>query len=105
MAVVAMSRRPAIDWLKFELVVFEHPTAGRVAALVPVVPEDAPYALREGVARRRLLSLTGECPCGAESDLPAPPAVAEFMVKEIDHEARCPAIDKKLEKAIRRWQR
>jgi hypothetical protein len=39
----------------------------RVAYLLPVIPDDAPPLVREGIARRRLAALEGRCPCGGRS--------------------------------------
>jgi hypothetical protein len=71
-------------------------TGRRITFVLPVVPEDAPYRVREGIARRRLTALTGACPCGATMTLGDANAV---------HEYGCPAITATLEKAIRRWAR
>ncbi len=32
--------------------------------VVPIIPDQAPQHVREGLARQRLLLLTGQCPCG-----------------------------------------
>lgn len=42
----------------------------RVAAVLPVVPEDADPEVREAIARRRVVMLEGRCPCGAVRQLP-----------------------------------
>lgn len=73
----------------------------RVGAVLPVVPEGAPYAVREGIARRRLVVLDGRCPCGAELAL----TDARAGRLTVAHEDRCPARDARLRKAIRRWAR
>lgn len=46
------------------------PGVGRVGVILPIVHEDAHPSVREGVARRRLCLLTGECPCGARVTMP-----------------------------------
>lgn len=70
----------------------------RVLLVLPQIPEgDAPYAVREGIARRRITALRGECPCGA--------IMARDSTAEAVHESRCPAVTKVLLKAIRRWAR
>lgn len=88
-----------------ELVVSVHPRLGqRIVYVLPVIPEDAPYVVREGIARRRVAATTGECPCGAVVDygdrLPGQAGVAEVL-----HERSCPAATAKLIKACRRWIR
>lgn len=55
--------------LRDEVVVFHRAGVGNVAAVLPVIPEGAPYKVREGIARRRITTLTGKCPCGATLDL------------------------------------
>ena len=90
---------------------------GTTAAMVlPVIPEDAPHEVREGVARRRLVMETGECPCGAELAGPnrrqrrqmardrARGQGALWQVT-VRHEDDCPALDGPLYDAIRRWRR
>jgi len=37
----------------------------RTLFLVPTIPDDAPGPVREGLARRRLATISGLCPCGA----------------------------------------
>lgn len=83
---------------------FTLPDGGRGLAVLPVIPDDAPYLVREGIARRRITSLTGECPCGARLDYPA--AIrGGVSIAEIEHEPGCAAITTKLAKAMRRWLR
>ncbi len=80
--------------------------AGRRAVLVlPVIPDDAPYVIREGIARRRIAAHTGQCPCGAVTDYGALPGPGEAGAGEVWHEFGCPAETKLLQKAIRRWAR
>jgi hypothetical protein len=38
-----------------------------IVFLLPVIPDDAPPLVREGIARRRLVVICGECPCGGRS--------------------------------------
>jgi hypothetical protein len=82
-----------------ELVLFEHAIFGRVLAVLPMIPDDAPYRVREGIARRRLTVVTGQCPCGARIDY----TQTRGGVVRVEHERRCPADDDRLTKAIRRW--
>ena len=90
--------------LRDEVIVGTHPTTWATTVYVlPGIPDGAPYAIREGIARRRLTALEGRCPCGAVAVIDAQPGtVGSFTV---EHEDRCPAITETLTKAIRRWQR
>jgi hypothetical protein len=69
----------------------------KTAYVLPVVPEDAPAAVREGIARRRLVALTGVCPCGARAVLPsrkerrAARRAGRVAWVLIEHESGCPA--------------
>lgn len=83
---------------------FTLPTGGRALAVLPTIPVDAPYRVREGIARRRVTATTGTCPCGATVDYDAAQA-GRFNVAEVRHDARCPADTAKLLKEIRRWSR
>jgi len=76
----------------------------RVAYVLPIVPDGAPYAVAEGIARRRLAAMTGRCPCGASVDYGDRKA-RQVMVGNVVHTASCPASDARLVKAIRRWVR
>lgn len=84
-----------------EIVTFHIDGVGDVAAALPVIPEDAPYRVREGIARRRVAAITGKCPCGARVDYQAP----GNGVVEVEHERLCPADTDRLVRAIRRWSR
>ncbi len=91
--------------LRDELIIGIHPVLKvKTAYVLPVIPDAAPYAVREGIARRRITSLTGTCPCGAVLDVgtPVPGEVASIAV---EHEDGCPAITTRLAKALRRWVR
>ena len=88
-----------------ELIIGTHPVLGvRTAFVLPKIPDAAPFAVREGLARRRITAMTGQCPCGAvlEVGTPVPGEVASIAV---EHEDGCPAITTKLAKAVRRWMR
>lgn len=50
--------------------------------VVPILKEDFPTDLKEALARRRLMALTGRCPCGAWTD--------EDGLVLVEHPARCP---------------
>lgn len=91
--------------LRDEVLVADNPVLGRrLACLVPVIPDGAPYAVREGMARRRIAATTGTCTCGAVVDYGQADA-GEVGVGEVDHERRCPASTTKLVKAVRWWRR
>jgi hypothetical protein len=87
-----------------ELVIFNHPTRGRTLAVLPVIPESAPWPVREGITRRRIVVVTGQCPCGARLDLQAA-REGRVGVAGVEHEGRCPAATATLAKAVRRWSR
>lgn len=90
--------------LRDEVVRFHIPGVGNAVAVLPVIPEDAPYRVREGIARRRTTAVTGTCPCGAAVDYHA--AVrGGANVAEAEHDRLCPADTDRLVKAIRRWRR
>lgn len=64
------------------------------------IRESDPPAVREGLARRRVLALTGQCPCGAAS--PFDSRVSPGLVLEaITHAADCPASSRALSAAMR----
>ena len=85
------------------------PGVGRVTMVLPVVPEDGSPALREGIARRRLVMLDGTCPCGAKRTLPnwaTRRAMARSTRRgpdtwsvDIPHAEDCPASDAQLRKS------
>lgn len=90
--------------IRDELVSFEIDGRGPVVALLPTIPDAAPYRVREGIARQRIAAVTGECPCGAQADYNAA-RVDGMNVAEVMHDRRCPADTDRLAKAIRRWAR
>lgn len=71
------------------------------------VPEDAPPAVREGLARRALVARSGRCPCGAQVAMPsraerrAAQRAAQPMRRPVEHEHDCPAADENLVPALR----
>lgn len=69
-----------------------------------MIPEDAPFRIREGIARRRIAAMTGVCPCGASVDYAAALA-GSVSVAEVLHERACPADTDTLVTAVRRWKR
>lgn len=66
--------------------------------LGPTLSEDAPHVVREGIARRRLVVTTGQCPCGARMPRPSR-AQRRQMCRQggvweatVSHEIDCPAV-------------
>lgn len=71
----------------------------RTLYVVPVIPDDAPEHIREGLARRRLAAISGTCPCGAQR-----PKLSRQQLRQarrggepsglvIHHDDQCPATD------------
>ena len=84
----------------------EHPVravAGGVTVLIvaPEIPDNAPAAFREGLARRRLVSAGQRCPCGAALALSAPVGIAgaagRVIYARVMHEDDCPAVSPALD--------
>lgn len=80
----------------------------KFAFVLPIVREDLPAAVREGLARRRITVLEGTCPCGATF---RPPNRAErrraartgqLLRASVAHENGCPATDEAIITALRR---
>jgi hypothetical protein len=69
------------------------------------IRESDPPAVREGLARRRLLATEGRCPCGAE--VPFDPAIIApgIVSAAVVHEADCPAAEANLSAALRTGRR
>lgn len=60
-------RRAAPPTIAHEITTFRDPHAGTVLAVVPVIPDDAPAGVREGIVRRRLVATTGHCHAAAHA--------------------------------------
>jgi len=91
--------------IREEMLVGDHPILKqRVAYLLPVIPDHAPYMIREGIARRRIAATTGQCPCGAVVNY-GEHHPGKVSIGEVLHERSCPADTAKLVKACRRWMR
>ncbi len=89
--------------LQDEVLVGTHPVLGvRTVFVLTVIPDAAPYSVREGIARRRITTLTGTCPCGAVMNIGDLQA-GEITDVDTEHEDGCPAITTILAKAVRRW--
>ncbi len=97
-----------------EVVVVDVPGIGRVAYMLPVVPEDAPPLAREGLTRRRLAALTGRCPCGTigeplsrqqrrAQERARAKGSTDVLHARFEHEADCPAVDDNLVPILRAW--
>lgn len=81
--------------------------------VVPTVPEDAPPVVREGLARRRITTIKGVCPCGG-SRPKLPRSVrrrlaragqpAELHSVAVEHEHDCPAVAQETEAHMRGWR-
>lgn len=84
--------------------------ADRALIVTSVIPEDAPADVREGLARRLVVSTGGRCPCGAEMVMPnrqerrAAMHGGEVVHVAIWHESDCPAGEELLTASIERWQ-
>lgn len=76
-----------------------------VLIAAPVVAEADPPRVREGIARRRALALTGACPCGAVAVMPSRAQrraalraarraghTGVSVVVDVDHAPGCPAV-------------
>lgn len=79
----------------------------RTALVAASIPDNAPAAVREGLARRRLTVTTGSCPCGAVLRLPprrerrAAARSGRALHVRIEHEDDCPAVTANIERAWR----
>lgn len=76
----------------------------RALFVTPAIPDDAPPEVREGIARRRLVFSEGRCPCGAVLTIPENRPPGSAGIARVEHEADCPASDKALTAALRRWK-
>ena len=84
------------------------------AYVVPVIPDDAPATVREGITRRRLATINGRCPCGATRP-PMPRAVRRRLQRHqappeaydasIVHEDDCPAVHPDTLAWLNGWRR
>ncbi|MGC5583035.1 hypothetical protein [Ornithinimicrobium sp. W1665] len=70
------------------------------------VPEDAPLAVREGLARRAITNSGRPCPCGAVATLPSRAErrranrAGVVLRRAVLHEDDCPAADDNLAQAL-----
>jgi hypothetical protein len=94
-----------------EIIIVDDPQLGRVAHVLPTIPDGAPSPIAEGIARRRIAAITGECPCGARRVLPNRAArrrakrdgeaLRSFVV--FAHEEDCSADTETLIRMTRLW--
>lgn len=74
----------------------------RALLVLPSIPDGGSDELREGIARRRLTTTTGRCPCGARMTLPNRRQRRQAVRRKqpltatVEHEADCPAGDSRL---------
>jgi hypothetical protein len=74
------------------------------------IPESAPEAVREGVARRNIVNTGGTCPCGARLVLPnraerrRAARTGRVLDVRVAHEPECLAGTERLREAIGRWR-
>jgi hypothetical protein len=89
-----------------DLIVTDVPGIGRVAYIGPAIPDDAPATIREGLTRRRLVSIHGTCPCGSRLVRPnraerrAAKRAGRIPRGHVEHENDCPAVDQTLRSAL-----
>ncbi|GGM53589.1 hypothetical protein ACFFX1_54815 [Dactylosporangium sucinum] len=100
--------------LATEHVVRDYPNGDRVLFIVPVVPDDAPPAIREGLARRRIATISGTCPCGSSTvqltrqqrrarQRQAAKRHGNVIRGVFEHAADCPANDLTIFPLLRAW--
>lgn len=92
-------RRPAGRAL--ESITLELPDGRRALYVADQIRESDPPAVREGLARRRVLATSGRCPCGAESPLDPAVIPAALIMAAIVHADDCPAAETNLINALR----
>lgn len=84
----------------------------RTLFVVPTIPDSAPEPVREGLARRRLALINGECPCGGrrprlsrqQRRAAQRRTGADIGSLQVVHEDGCPAIDEILLAHLRGWR-
>ena len=95
-----------------DLLAWTTTTGDKVVSVMPEIPDDAPTAVREGIARRRLV-LTGQpCPCGARLAGPnraqrrRDAKLGRGTIRDVYvwHEHDCPASTEALIEAIGEWR-
>lgn len=85
-------------------------SGARIAVVDSDIPDAAPPAVREGLARRRIANSGGICPCGAQLVMPnrAQRRRAERtgvpVTVTIEHADGCPAATDILTAAMKAWK-
>lgn len=81
----------------------------RLAIVDTEIPDDAPVALRESLARRAIVNSGGTCPCGAKFAMPSR-EVRRLATKKglaieitVEHAEGCPASSDVMVTAFRSW--
>ncbi len=69
------------------------PATDRRLVLAPDIPDGASERVKEGITRRRLVSATGHCPCGARMRLPDTLESRTVALVAVEHEPNCPAVE------------
>ncbi|MDA8297422.1 MAG: hypothetical protein M0004_12700 [Actinomycetota bacterium] len=63
----------------------------RALFVLPVIPDDAPVEVKDGLALRNTATMTGRCPaCGAVAELATDPCPGEMVHAVMEHETDCP---------------
>ncbi len=100
--------------LAVEHIVRDYPDGNRILFVVPVVPDDAPEVIREALARRRIATIGGTCPCGESTitltrqqrrarQRAATKRQANVIYGVFEHAHDCPAHDGHLFPLLRAW--
>lgn len=84
-----------------EFITLTMPDGSRALYVSDVIRESDPPAVKEGIARRRVLASTGECPCGARSPFDPRKISPAIVLEVIRHESDCPATAENLTRAMR----
>lgn len=84
-----------------EFITLTLPDGSSALYVSDVIRESDPPAVREGIARRRVLATTGECPCGAVSPFDPRKISPAIVLEVIEHESDCPATTENLARAMR----
>lgn len=90
------TRRPNVEFIPIDL-----PDGQRGLYVSDVIRESDPPAVREGIARRRVLAMTGRCPCGAASPFDSRLISPVIVLEVVRHEPDCPATNANLSRAMR----
>lgn len=81
----------------------------RVAVVSQVIPDGASDELREGLARRAIVSAGGVCPCGTRVQVPnratrrAAVKTGQVLDVRVHHENNCLATNEAIQSAYDAW--